>query len=1252
MQPILQKLCPNDRNDITAERLEKGLACEICLPAEELSKITSKQEVIYYLEKSNKLAGDFFEYNLQQKIIEEFTHLSKKLVGELLTAQKNWLLKAISGKSFAITYPTGLGKTTFGILYLLYCSKKDANKRLMFLTPTKALIQQTKEKFIDFSLKAGIKIDIITSADKNREETKNKLISKQFTIAIITPAYLSKNHAIFTKAEMLGSFDVIFVDDVDALLKRSKNIDYLLHLIGFDNEIIREVKEYISKVQRRELDISTKYQEVISKVQDYKKRNKVGQLIFSSATTRVTSSRVKLLKILLNFEPGSTTEVFRKIYDIKVDTNDFLKTTVKIIKTVGSGGIIFVPSDKGSINLEDLKKALDKRKIKSAIVSGKDYSAIYKFKEGKIDVLIGYSRFYGPLVRGLDMPERVKYAIFYGIPKFVLDFKIIEKHPLRALWLAGIVLNLLGDQKERLELLKITNKLRSEVQKYTPEQLRFLTRLTEKIDNIRLFKYTKEVYETLKRIISKEEIVNAMRKRFNIPLVEREGEKYLVFADSLTYLQGSGRTSRMYFAGITTGLSFLLIDDYDAFTSLTNQLKNSIEGFEWMDFKDFEKKEKEIIAIINSEREAIVKKQAISIGRNIQSLKTALLVVESPTKARSIASFFGRPSIRYLDGIPVYECISDRYIFNVIATKGHIFDLISKHEPNSNLYYGVKVPEKNEVYPVYNTIKKCLKCGEQFTEYNEENLVKENDSIFKSARCMHPVVYDSMTVINTLKQLAIENDLVIIATDPDTEGEKIAYDVMLVVSPFANEIKRAELHEITFKAFNDALNNLRTVNKNYVNAQIVRRVGDRWVGYTISNVLQRKYNVRTLGIGRVQAPTLGWVIDAYKKNKRSKKKYFSLLLENTDRRLHVNTEIIKAPKIDRSSVHKIKKEIKNKEVKIEEIKLRTDTLLPPKPLTTSEMLTEGVSKLKISSEKIMRLAQDLFEAGLITYHRTDSYFISELGFQIAFSYLKDNNLSNLYRRRQYSEPGTHECIRPTKPLDRYQLENAIASGSIKIPIQLTQQHYLLYDLIFRYFIASQMKEAKVKRITISFENLRFKLGNEEFNLKLNKIKNIIVECEEDSFVKILPVNVQRKLLELRKGDKFKIIDVQVRKKVKLLLTEDTLIKLMKKNGIGRPSTYSITVQKLKEHRYMFTSPIRKSLIPTKTALRIFNYLKRNYPWIVDVELTRKFEEVMDKIETGKISDVDEELRRFLDEYYYKVLDVYSKKPEITAKIVN
>jgi len=1233
MQLLLKKLCPNDYNDITSIRLENGLVCETCLPDKDL-RLVNKENLIEYLNEKSKLTGDLLEFVKQEKVINEFSDFAKKLVGEPLSAQRNWLIKAISEKSFAITYPTGLGKTTFGILYILYNIQKDRNKRYMFITPTKALVQQTKEKFENFASTLKLEINLVSSNDKNRRILKEKLINKNYTLAILTPAFLSKNRELFTYVDQLGIIDLVFVDDVDALLKRSKNIDYILHLIGFDKELLIKIKGYIGKIQRRDVDFSEK-KDIINLIQKYKSEHKVGQLIFSSATTRVTSSRIKLLKLLLNFEPGSTTEVFRKIYDIKVESKNIIRSLTKIIKLVGSGGIIFLPSEQFNIGLESIKKRLERIGIKSAIVTSKNYSAINEFKEGKVDVLIGYSRFYSPLVRGLDIPDRIKYAIFCGIPRFYFNFKSVEKNPIRALWIAGIILNAISDHDKRIELLKLTNKLRMEVQKYTPEQLRFITHTSQSREDIKLFQLTKNVFDEIQKVLYDEKILNTLKQRFKINIEERNGEKYFIFADSLTYLQGSGRTSRMYFGGITTVLSFLIVDDEGAFNSLTNQLRNIIEEFDWTDFKKFLKNKDLIIQVINKEREAIIKKEIKHVRNEFQSLKTALFVVESPTKARSIASFFGRPSIRYLDGIPVYECVADKYILNIIATKGHLLDLVYTHDENNKIYFGVKEAQK-EFIPIYTTIKRCLNCHNQFTEYLKEE--------GKCNFCGSTLINDSINVINVLKQLSRENDMVIIATDPDTEGEKIAYDVYLVIKPFAKEIKRAEMHEITLKALNKALNNLREINKNFVTAQVIRRIGDRWVGFSISYVLQKLHDKKSLGLGRVQAPTLRWIIESYRSHIRSNKRYLAMNVENENIKLHITSEIIKLPSWNRDKTLLIKKLLKNKEVEVEKVSVEESYINSPKPFTTTEMLTEGVNKLKISSDRIMRLAQDLFEAGLITYHRTDSYYISEVGFQIAYNYLKENNMEDLYRKKQYGEQGTHECIRPTRPLDRFQLENSIASGSIRIPIQLTVQHFLLYDLIFRNFIASQMKSAKIKRIRIMFKNILLKINNEEVSIILKPLSQIIY-CDKESFAKILPINVQEKLKEIKEGDKLKIINLEVKKKMKMLLTEDSLIKRMKKEKIGRPSTYAITIQKLREHKYIFPSKIKKMLIPSKLGMEIVDYLKKHFKWLVDVKLTRDFENVMDEIEKGKPEKADTILDEFKKKYYVQIVNyVKIEKP--------
>jgi reverse gyrase len=301
------------------------------------------------------------------------------------------------------------------------------------------------------------------------------------------------------------------------------------------------------------------------------------------------------------------------------------------------------------------------------------------------------------------------------------------------------------------------------------------------------------------------------------------------------------------------------------------------------------------------------------------------------------------------------------------------------------------------------------------------------------------------------------------------------------------------------------------------------------------------------------------------------------------------------------------------------------------------MLIKVANKFKITVEQIMRLAQDLFEAGLITYHRTDSRYISDVGFKIAQQYLEQKGMQHLFVKKQYDKPGAHECIRPTRPLDRNELENLVSTGQLNLPIQLTPLHYKLYDLIFNTFVASQMKSAKVIKKELQFEDIDVPTEEGFISVQIEKVEGII-EYEKESFAKVLPIPINEVLSKLSRGSQLKIDKVtKVTLKLKLY-TEDEIINKMKEENIGRPSTYAIIIQKLKEHGYVISSKKKKALIPTNLGISVMDIIQKNFGWLANVELTRKFEEAMDKIERGVENEknVMEKIKEFFDEYYQKI----------------
>jgi reverse gyrase len=583
-------------------------------------------------------------------------------------------------------------------------------------------------------------------------------------------------------------------------------------------------------------------------------------------------------------------------------------------------------------------------------------------------------------------------------------------------------------------------------------------------------------------------------------------------------------------------------------------------------------------------------------------VRTALLVVESPNKARTIAGFFGQPSIRILPGgLRAYEVATGDYILTIAASGGHVYDLVEDPINEGDVpesmrpfvkrnVFGVLILESDGekgYHPVYTSIKRCLVCGHQFTEDTE-----------RCPRCGSTLIKDSRDTVEDLRKLAWEADVVLIGTDPDTEGEKIGWDIALTLKPFNKNISRARFHEVTPQAIIEAIRSRGPFDKRLINAQIVRRVEDRWIGFALSSHLKNVYEKVWLGAGRVQTPVLGWIVNRYIEWNKNKG-YLVLVKVEGGSRLKFFSE-------ERVSVDDVK------EVLVEDIETWDLTLKPLPPFTTDALLYEAQRRYGLPSWITMRLAQDLFETGLITYHRTDSTRVSPTGISIARTYLERTGKIHLYEGRPWSDEGAHEAIRPTRPLDVEELERAILEGAVKVPIKLTRLHFKLYDLIFRRFMASQMKPSIVTNV-----RARFRLGS--LVAEVERPARVI----EEGFTVIYNPGIEPWLLEMRKGQRLRVEEVKVLRASRVrLLTPGEAVKLMKEHGIGRPSTYSKAIEANVRHGYVVVSKKRGYLIPTKMGRTIYEYLTSNFAELVSVETTRRLEEELDKVERGELAPVE------------------------------
>ncbi|MEO0255631.1 MAG: reverse gyrase, partial [candidate division WOR-3 bacterium] len=447
-----------------------------------------------------------------------------------------------------------------------------------------------------------------------------------------------------------------------------------------------------------------------------------------------------------------------------------------------------------------------------------------------------------------------------------------------------------------------------------------------------------------------------------------------------------------------------------------------------------------------------------------------------------------------------------------------------------------------------------------------------------------------------------------IATDPDTEGEKIGWDIMEILKPVSKNIKRMEFHEVTKRAILKAIKEPRDFDLNLVRAQIVRRIADRWVGFEFSQLLQTSFKMSHLSAGRVQTPVLKWIIER-------EKEFFKKIYKITvflDERRKLKVEFIFE---DKQEAKKFFDDLKY--VDIEILKEEEEIKNPLPPYRTDTMLKDASDRFKFSLPKTMELAQTLFELGFITYHRTDSVRVSDYGLNLAKEYIKEEFGEDYFYGRFWAEGGAHECIRPTKNIDPEDLKSLLLSGEIE---GIKEEHILLYSLIFKRFIASQMRPIKLKKLKVLIKTL-----NREIETEIN------TDILQDGWNKILYIDLGKKI----EGK----INVENKKIFKVLpksfpYTHGELVEEMKRKGIGRPSTYATIIEKLIEREYVIEK--NNFLYPTELGKKVYKYLsqREKIKDFLSEEFTGELEKIMDEVEEGK-----ENYQNILKELYQKIINI-------------
>jgi DNA topoisomerase-1 len=539
-----------------------------------------------------------------------------------------------------------------------------------------------------------------------------------------------------------------------------------------------------------------------------------------------------------------------------------------------------------------------------------------------------------------------------------------------------------------------------------------------------------------------------------------------------------------------------------------------------------------------------------------------LVIVESPTKEKTLKKILGRD-------------------YTIKSSKGHLIDL-----PKTKL--GIDV--ENNFQPEYVVIPK------------QRRVLKELEEITKS------------------------KEKVFLATDPDREGEAIAWHIAqkLKVKDVKN---RVSFNEITEKAVTQAFKNPREINLNMVNSQKARRLLDRLVGYKISPLLWKKIG-KKLSAGRVQSVTLRLICEREEEIVKFKIEEFwsinALLKKMTDEKAEsfkaklfsINSK--KATINTKKEATKICEEVKNQDIYIKSINKKKESKNPQPPFTTSTLQQEAYNTLNFPIKKAMFIAQQLYEGitlgnkgniGLITYMRTDSVRVSDEAKTEAKKYIEEHYGKDFAKSSQNSRKGknkiknvkiqdAHESIRPTYVFNRPE----------SIKKYLTNDQYKLYNLIWQRFIASRMKAAYLEKITIDIESGRYIFRTSGSEILFKGYMILYGQNNQDL----------NKIPDLKKEDKLKLLKIEANQfftKPPLRYTEASLVKRLEKEGIGRPSTYVPIISTLQYRTYV--EKINKKFIPTKLGTTVNSFLIQYFSDIVNIAFTVKMEKQLDEIESNK-----------------------------------
>lgn len=559
-----------------------------------------------------------------------------------------------------------------------------------------------------------------------------------------------------------------------------------------------------------------------------------------------------------------------------------------------------------------------------------------------------------------------------------------------------------------------------------------------------------------------------------------------------------------------------------------------------------------------------------------------LVIIEAPNKKGSISKYLGSN-------------------YEIVASVGHVRDLPAND-------YGVKID--NNFEPNY------------------------------------VIMPDKTKIVKELKEKAKKADKIYLATDPDREGEAIAWHIAYILGLKPEEKCRVTFNEISKNAVQKGILEPRAIDENLVNAQQARRLLDRFVGYEISPILCKNIK-NNLSAGRVQSVALKIVVDREREIQAFKpEEYHTLNVMLTKQEV---STIIKASLTSYNSkkikpknaeeMQKVVDAIKEGNFFVKQVKKSVTQTKPLPPFTTSKLLQDGTNKLGLSPKQTQRIAQQLYEGvelkgegkvALVTYIRSDSVRVAPEAQKMAKEFILKNFGAEYYPSKPnvYKSKGAiqdaHEAIRPI----------SLEYTPERIKSSVSSEVYKLYKLIYERFLASQMSVAKYNTVSVDIEcnNYGFKAsGRTPIFLGFNKVyKPFTEETEEEG---LLP--------ELIEGEKLNLKEYKTEQKFTKpspRFTSATLINALEEKGIGRPATYAQIFSTIRDRGYIDMQG--KSIIPTEIGFVVNDFLVKNFPTIINEDFTAQMETKLDDIAVDKI-----EWKGVVSKFYHHIAKLVNELKE-------